>query len=379
MIFNMVGHGSSVNFTVVGGTAVPENPEENTIWVNTDAEVTGWIFSADDPFVGTIAESAGESLGAVENSTLGIRYTLEKANEGRAARLSGCVEIAGEKLFGTMLMARDKDACAILSTGTYTVNGNSAGTTTIEATDNFVYDGETFYYAYKFENYSVVDFSYMTYESYEELAQDLLTVYVGEGAVWFAVGMESPVAFNAVRKNTITVYPLAAYQNINGTRIQKTAQTYIDGAWVEWFTYLFNDGQVNETLTGGINGTIQDGAIYFNGSVNASYNQTYTTVNKMNLTNFNSLKAVISSQNTVEDVYFRLLVDDAQQTGSRVTLANLLAQKTIYSPFANEVREVTLDISELSGEYYVGYAWGVDSGASSAKTITGNIERWWLE
>lgn len=38
--------GSSLNFTVVGGTTRPSSPEENTIWVNTSETITGVIMSA---------------------------------------------------------------------------------------------------------------------------------------------------------------------------------------------------------------------------------------------------------------------------------------------------------------------------------------------
>ena len=43
------GGGTDLNFEIVGGTAQPTNPTENTIWVNTDAAVTGWIISASEP------------------------------------------------------------------------------------------------------------------------------------------------------------------------------------------------------------------------------------------------------------------------------------------------------------------------------------------
>ena len=53
MIFNMSGGGggTALNFKVVGGTEQPENPSENTIWVNTDVDIIGWVFSAlaDEP------------------------------------------------------------------------------------------------------------------------------------------------------------------------------------------------------------------------------------------------------------------------------------------------------------------------------------------
>lgn len=52
MIFNMVGGASNIaglNFKVVGGTTKPSNPIENTIWVNTNKEITSWTFSATEP------------------------------------------------------------------------------------------------------------------------------------------------------------------------------------------------------------------------------------------------------------------------------------------------------------------------------------------
>lgn len=43
------GSGSGLNFKVVGGTTEPASPKENTIWVNTDVEITSWVFSAVEP------------------------------------------------------------------------------------------------------------------------------------------------------------------------------------------------------------------------------------------------------------------------------------------------------------------------------------------
>lgn len=41
--------GTNLNFEVVGGTTQPANPKENTIWVNTSADITSWVFSAETP------------------------------------------------------------------------------------------------------------------------------------------------------------------------------------------------------------------------------------------------------------------------------------------------------------------------------------------
>ena len=43
------GGTDALNFKVVGGTTQPESPKENTIWVNTDTEISGWVFSPEEP------------------------------------------------------------------------------------------------------------------------------------------------------------------------------------------------------------------------------------------------------------------------------------------------------------------------------------------
>lgn len=46
---NAGGGGGGLNFKVVGGSAQPGNPKENTIWVNTDRPIPSWAFSTDAP------------------------------------------------------------------------------------------------------------------------------------------------------------------------------------------------------------------------------------------------------------------------------------------------------------------------------------------
>jgi hypothetical protein len=41
--------GVALNFKVVGGLEQPATPKENTLWVNTDQEITGWVFDAKEP------------------------------------------------------------------------------------------------------------------------------------------------------------------------------------------------------------------------------------------------------------------------------------------------------------------------------------------
>lgn len=43
------GGTDALNFKVVGGTTQPENPKENTIWVNTETDISGWVLSQEEP------------------------------------------------------------------------------------------------------------------------------------------------------------------------------------------------------------------------------------------------------------------------------------------------------------------------------------------
>lgn len=110
------GGGGSLNFKVAGGTSAPASPAENTIWVNTAADITGWAFSPAAP--------------------------------------------SSPK----------------------------------------------------------------------------------EGTVWLRTGLNSPVGFNAIKKNGLWVYPTVCQQYISGAWVAKTAKTYQSGAWVEWLYWLYDTG-----------------------------------------------------------------------------------------------------------------------------------------
>ena len=55
---------SSLNFRIVGGTSQPNDPVENTVWVNTDKEISSWAISPeqpDSPTEGMVWISSGSS------------------------------------------------------------------------------------------------------------------------------------------------------------------------------------------------------------------------------------------------------------------------------------------------------------------------------
>ena len=64
------------NFTVVGGTTAPSSPKENTIWVQTDVDITSWVFSATEP-----AEPVEGMVWIVTGTTSNVEFNALKKNE----------------------------------------------------------------------------------------------------------------------------------------------------------------------------------------------------------------------------------------------------------------------------------------------------------
>ena len=106
------GGGNPLNFTVVGGTAQPESPKENTIWVNTDQEITGWIVSSAEPtetFAGLVWIASGSSFSVGFNALkkdaiqLTIGYVKQYTNDGEWVDVPAAAYQGGEwfNLVGT--------------------------------------------------------------------------------------------------------------------------------------------------------------------------------------------------------------------------------------------------------------------------------------
>ena len=72
------GGGAGLNFKVVGGTSAPSNPTTNTIWVNTSAKITSWVFHATQPSAveGKLWIRIGKSSTAPFNAVKENRVTV---------------------------------------------------------------------------------------------------------------------------------------------------------------------------------------------------------------------------------------------------------------------------------------------------------------
>lgn len=217
------GGSGGLNFEVVGGTTQPTNPKENTIWMNTDTDITEWVFSSAQP------------------------------------------------------------------TGS-------------------------------------------------------------DGMVWLGIGKASATSFNALKKNTLMVYPLFAQQYVGGAWEDMGAQIFQNSSWQTlWGGTLFADGNQYESITGGwykYTGTGFDGST-------AIIQDTITTTSpsggsggvgtrkKIDLTNFNTIRCEVTALN-----------NNGAFLISGVNTGYLGEHIVAFSEFIS-VGTKTMDISNLSGEYYV--------------------------
>lgn len=131
--------------------------------------------------------------------------------------------------------------------------------------------------------------------------------------VWFRTGTSSFVAFDALKKNGIQVYPISAKQYVSGALVDKTAKIYRNGEWVIWWNgELYDSGNQYEYATGGwkyVDDAGYKGRTRFN-SANISINNkssygtdTIYTNNMMDLTGFSKITAVVEVSGANIGVY----------------------------------------------------------------------------
>lgn len=227
--------GAGLNFKLVGGTAQPADAKENTIWVNTDEEIHGWAFGAENPFL----QKTGE---------------LYKAGSAKGYFDSAGNVVDSQYLTVTPSISLPDGATSVtVTTGetdlddVYHVFYNKAGTKV--STVRYA-SGTT---VYPVPNGAVS----IRLSIHESNTPGIICEYVTceDGAVWIMTGSASAAAFNALKKNVIQICPVGAKQYVSGAWVDLTAQIYQRGAWVDWDVYLIRNGveMVNFGMHTGIN------------------------------------------------------------------------------------------------------------------------------
>lgn len=197
-----------------------------------------------------------------------------------------------------------------------------------------------------------------------------------EGDVWFPVGTSSPVAFDALKKQNIMVYPQLAQQYVGGTLVNKVAKTYQGGEWVDLWdgTALFSNGNQWEAVTGGWVNAPQINASYANiipikvgDSIELDVNSTSgyrqcvaITKNKIDTTGYTAVEVNVSSFANSSGHIFNLYILKACSANSW----SIVAEKEITS------RGKSLISITTSGKYYIAIGFITTEGAGGLAKIT---------
>lgn len=181
------------------------------------------------------------------------------------------------------------------------------------------------------------------------------------GMVWFQIGTSSGVAFNAIKKNGIEIYPVGCKQYLSGTWESKSARTYLGGGWVDWWNgELFANGNQYPDVTGGWTSTavgpVEDenilpvlsfeGAFMDAAIAESNVGGTVHTVNKIDLTEYSGLVLEFEWVSGEAHVYDALYICEEIKDPYRTYHA-------AKSDYWGTNTTVTLDVSAYSGSYYV--------------------------
>jgi hypothetical protein len=203
-----------------------------------------------------------------------------------------------------------------------------------------------------------------------------------DGAVWIQTTTDSTVAFNAAKKGVLMVYPLMCKQYLSGAWTEVTAKSYINSAWRDWLVYLYSPGNPHTELTGGWEGkahrrvdtvdgygvtsyapTITQGAESMTVTLTApnyyNYSGSARTVNKIDLTDFDQIVFNLTFPGGIVYVY-------VTQSDTSYSAVKQLAVT------GGTNKAVSLDVSDLSGEYYVGI--NLLAGSGTATVYVNKVE-----
>lgn len=184
-----------------------------------------------------------------------------------------------------------------------------------------------------------------------------------EGVVWFKTSASSPAAFNALKKNGIQVCPISVKQYISGAFVNKTVEIYQNGKWINTAMQIYkpNDycgytwtskgcepysgsGQATKAPTQKVN---SDGSLTF--SVSGGSGMAYCTT-QFDLTDFNTLvvEGAISNNGEHSNWY------SSNRIAVYSKITNYSGSNIAASTGGIQSGIMKIDVSELTGKYYIG-------------------------
>lgn len=376
-----------LNFEVVGSTTQPTNPKENTIWVGTTVPITSWSIDGRAPDNTNFVKSPFYSAAGTWN---GITYTVS----------NNSLTVNGTATQETYFFFRGKDVndALPLNKGIYTINGCPTGGvhgSTYSLEFGVSYDGcTTWEYAVDYGSGATM------YVSESVIAEVVFIIYSGATVNNLTISPQLKrisssdteptvgqiriktlnsggyLSFNALKTNMIDTHLDKAYQWNGSEWVELNGYVYHNSEYVQIsgfdMIYLYDNGVQNvawRTQEGGYGSgsvsynddyvTLTATGSYSNG---ARYENMYTT-EMIDLTEYTTLKAVVSGyaygnngivQNGDNDHngYFRMAITDAYWDD--LGCSEVILETSINPEVAtDDLREVSLDISNITGSYYI--------------------------
>lgn len=389
--------------------------EENTLWVNSEYEIKNWDFDAEAPAKRSTTKNLlcypyynTAEIGSDKLTINGITYT---------GSTDGSVTATGTATDGAYFRVNYTSYTSNLMRlpkGTYTLSGCPAGghedTYAIEA---YCYTNPAIIYrdtgegvTFTLEEDTDVRVAILiktgttvnghVFKPQLERGASATDFVLGtaKGQLWVKVGEYQHTKFNAITGNTIEVYPIAAKQLIGKEWELVQAFIFQNGKWYEWPSqYIVKDGTVvpnksivayayrpstssstakaptisydvnysgesivDITLTG-TESNATGGSVFLDGPVDL------TLYNKIVVDNVNSGTTGTTS------THVRMIVADSLKDKYTVVSAIELADEELM--YANS--KLSLDVSELTGEYYIGFNFY----GRGEKYVS--FTDWWLE
>lgn len=379
----------TLNFTVNAYPSEVElniaTPAENTIGVVTANPIKSWDLSATEP----TKRSANKNMVVVDTSTTtknGVTFTVN--NDG-SITVNGTASANAEMRFVSIPVTR------LLEVGkTYTLKGTGNSNIAIGIHERtaqnswvkthaqeygkdvtFRYNGvaadgnDVYVYLYVPSGKTV---SSVTVYPQLEKGSTSTSFVKGDatGQVWISTGVSGFAEFNALKKNGIWVNPIFAKQYVSGSWVEKTAEIYHNGEWSELGTeavYLLKHFEVNPDdfefqnyEKGYGNWTITSEKINISGKL-FSFQKKAT----VDLTRFNTVHFRINCNSTKAGC-FHLCASKNSLMGNY--LADLSAPAMV-APAATGEQELTLDVSNLTGLYYIGGKTSYRDNAGGTTTM----------
>lgn len=195
-----------------------------------------------------------------------------------------------------------------------------------------------------------------------------------EGMVWISTGTSSLVEFDALKKNGIILYPLAASQYVGGAWVSLAAQSYQGGAWNPWIvkvSYSQAAGVASSQSTTGSKFTFA-----------TAYGGTYgglCSIEKYPLMPFKTvrLKGTVQLSKSISGTNFWMRVQMATSNDRTVNSGAIASASADMNAGSTGLQsfDLLMDVSAETEARYV-KMWVVTNTGTTGATVTVNITDW---